>query len=596
MTLVQGMNLGDWIEDSRRVFSEQFKGLNRTRHQMIRLIDNPLHKFLRVEIINLETDDWIFGCNANDVTGVLRYCTQAVSLSHLAQHLPSLLGERTLFMLDLHKIKRKFPKWSHLILRFQPTSDAMKMIVDVHDPGDRRMEITMPKWYNYQSQQLLEDTVIGGSLYTLQIKGLEEVYQALQLDVVPRSCSKVNHHAVAKQCVPWTNGFDRHQFFTEAKVAPMYIYAAKDKPKGYNTSLLPVTVELHLDPNCRYRVSIKNSLSMTMARIVQHFSHWLPAHLVAVMFLVVKNQITVTPKNENFKCGSFASAALKCSPFFIITASRVFAKLVLFFKFLPPPESYDLSLTVAFIIHGSAVAILSLATAGAWGLICFYGNAAHKVLFKIIHMPLPTISSTVVNMIEKLPMAAGAFLISLSMASCGGVGTLLAVLVYFILLTKMYEDYLEEFVFKTAKLIAQKLFGGRRKTPRERTAAANAFQPNADDGEDRGNEETPQGAIEVARTTYSNRPEIENGEEAQEVDEEQEATDEHLNQMLRESLERYKEQEQKQNAERMAARVEYDSILEGLSELHFHLSLFFLLLISALLNLPTVVTWAKNYR
>lgn len=121
-----------------------------------------------------------------------------------------------------------------------------------------------------------------------------------------------------------------------------------------------------------------------MARIVQQFTHWIPAHLVAVMFLILKHQITVTPKDENFKCGNFYSAIIKCSPFFIITASRVFVKLVLFLKFLPPPESYEHSLLVSIIIHGTAVAVLALAKAAAWTSICFCGNTAHKILFKLV--------------------------------------------------------------------------------------------------------------------------------------------------------------------------------------------------------------------
>ena len=37
--------LDDWVEDSRRVFMEKFEyGLNRTRIQMIRLINIPQYK------------------------------------------------------------------------------------------------------------------------------------------------------------------------------------------------------------------------------------------------------------------------------------------------------------------------------------------------------------------------------------------------------------------------------------------------------------------------------------------------------------------------------------------------------------------------
>lgn len=45
------------------------------------------------------------------------------------------------------------------------------------------------------------------------------------------------------------------------------------------------------------------------------------------------------------------------------------------------------------------------------------------------------------------------------LASCGALPLICAVFVYFVLIAKMYEDYLEEFVFKTTKIIAEKLFG-----------------------------------------------------------------------------------------------------------------------------------------
>lgn len=43
-------------------------------------------------------------------------------------------------------------------------------------------------------------------------------------------------------------------------------------------------------------------------------------------------------------------------------------------------------------------------------------------------------------------------------------------------------------------------------------------------------------------------------------------------------------------------RVEFDGIHEGLSSLNFHLTLFLLLTMLALLNLPSVITWAKDYQ
>lgn len=42
-------------------------------------------------------------------------------------------------------------------------------------------------------------------------------------------------------------------------------------------------------------------------------------------------------------------------------------------------------------------------------------------------------------------------------------------------------------------------------------------------------------------------------------------------------------------------RAEYDAIPEGLSAINFHLTLFMFLILLTLLNIPSVITWAKNY-
>lgn len=150
----------------------------------------------------------------------------------------------------------------------------------------------------------------------------------------------------------------------------------------------------------------------------------------------------------------------------------------------------------------------------------------------------------------------------------------------------MYEDYLEEFVFNTAKLIAEKLFGRRRRPEPEQNETTDGT-PTVE--RDEPNIETPLDAQVVARRPNGEVPvDDEEGESKSDNEEE-------IDRMLRESLVRYKEQEEKTRAEKQAARKEYDSIQEGLSAINFHLSLCFLLLITTLLNLPTVITWAKNY-
>lgn len=60
--------------------------------------------------------------------------------------------------------------------------------------------------------------------------------------------------------------------------------------------------------------------------------------------------------------------------------------------------------------------------------------------------------------------------------------------------------------------------------------------------------------------------------------------------------ERQKIEDTKQDEERLAARIEYDDVPDGLSAIHFHMTIFLLLCVLALLNLPSVLVWARNYK
>lgn len=97
VTLIKSMDqIGEWVEDNRRVFFHQFKGgLNQTYVQMIPLnrfehyqVGNfhinqlqftiltehfSLQQFVNVEAINIDTDDWIFGCNAIEMHDYQKY-------------------------------------------------------------------------------------------------------------------------------------------------------------------------------------------------------------------------------------------------------------------------------------------------------------------------------------------------------------------------------------------------------------------------------------------------------------------------------------------------------------------------------------------
>lgn len=141
----------------------------------------------------------------------------------------------------------------------------------------------------------------------------------------------------------------------------------------------------------------------------------------------------------------------------MISASRLAVHVIQWSKTLPDPDHFKHSVIISIIIHGSALAILNLVTYGLWIAIALCGNVAYQFLYKLTQFPISF--GVVLPAIQKFPVTVGFVLISMACASCGGIALISALVIYFVLLSKMYEDYLEEFVFKTAAMITQKLFG-----------------------------------------------------------------------------------------------------------------------------------------
>lgn len=84
---------------------------------------------LHVEAVNLETDDWVFGCSATEIRGNQRFCSRAISLSHYVRKLPSKRFERKTLSLDLHKILEENPTWTHILLTALPTKEPVKISI-----------------------------------------------------------------------------------------------------------------------------------------------------------------------------------------------------------------------------------------------------------------------------------------------------------------------------------------------------------------------------------------------------------------------------------------------------------------------------------
>lgn len=308
----------------------------------------------------------------------------------------------------------------------------------------------MPKWYSFGWTAALHETDGRESTVRLHIAGLTETYQSLQIEVTSRStCTAPQRNIVARVCVPWSRaGFERFHYFGAAKVDDelFHLDVPVDRPHGYNTTKNPVRVQFYIDApaGCPVTIRVRNSFARTAANVVLLFGHWLPAHLCIVLLLVLKQQVTITPKSQPFKCARFMPSLLRSSSFFIITASRLFVKMIEWTKAMPPLDEYEHSMVVSVLMHGTAVALLllvggvSLTTtvrAGAvlWRRICMakwlcgcgIGDGCDVVVG----------AGTVWIALRNVPLAMGTIMLGLVLSTCGGLALVLACVFYLLIVS-----------------------------------------------------------------------------------------------------------------------------------------------------------------
>lgn len=140
----------------------------------------------------------------------------------------------------------------------------------------------------------------------------------------------------------------------------------------------------------------------TMKEIIRNYSIWLPSHIVAIILLAFKHQISITPPQKPLKIASWHSALLKCTPIFIVTgmqifknknlfifiigiillATRIFVKLPLWQPSLPQPDDILHSMFPSVFIHCTAFMLVIISTVLLWAVLISTGNIAHKILCK----------------------------------------------------------------------------------------------------------------------------------------------------------------------------------------------------------------------
>ncbi|XP_068159062.1 LOW QUALITY PROTEIN: GPI inositol-deacylase [Drosophila tropicalis] len=455
----------NWNEERRLVINKYFSnGLKAHFYDLISIKRPERYRKLSIEALSVDDDvHWLFGCAAEKLSNTeVVYCDKAIPLTHLVQRLPN--GDqdsRNVALLDLHNLVKTYRNWTHILVSLPSSNRRIGYNLDIYDPKERHVDISLPKWYAFGQRTAINETLQGTLHYRLRISNLIEPYQSLRVLVEPLQCLKPEYRVTTRICVPWAAGFERYQTLISPSDKPgLYVNVPIIIPPHYNTTINPVIVDLYLDPICRYRISYEYSYADALSRLVLEFSGWLPAHLACVLLIVLRKQVETFQVQGSFKSLKPYIGYLQYTSLLVVTACRILKKLILNTRLLPEPENLDYSINISIVIHCTAIGLSILASLVTWLSLTLYGNAFYRVALRVTRLSQAS-SNIMISIMTYLPITYGVLTIAMTLSTCSGIGLLLAFVFYFIMLSNAYKDYLEDYLWQKAANLVHMATGTR---------------------------------------------------------------------------------------------------------------------------------------
>nr|XP_022917205.1 GPI inositol-deacylase [Onthophagus taurus] len=549
---------GEWIEYLPRQYSiKLIEGTKNVKYYMIRLFHNPKHEMLSLMAINLKTIDWVYVCSASEIQGNSRVCSHGKHLSHLSLIAPSKRQKRRTFDINLHALQEKYPAFSHVIVKIPITSDPITLHVDIFENNQRRVEVKLPNQFmqrlTLKKQVIVEETIEKAIRYQLDFPKLTHIMQVFLLHVEPVKCHGNIYHTTATVVSPWS-GESYHHHFTEVDKDPLVLRLFASKP--YDNDNTGAYVQLTLDPECRYKISIEASISKQFAQFARYYSPFIFSSVASVTLLVLVYQLKGVCETQHFPM-FLTGLKLGAKPYYFLPIVKIASQILsipILLKIFPRPdwnviqhEGLNTFLT-PILLYLAAVGIVWVLSLFLMITLFVFESTIHKIVLKLISKTIQTPASWsdwVLSGFQKFPTLVAACLIAISTTTCGGLALALGCMFYFFKLTQISQDVIENIVKKLLKIVGvwiKQIF----KKSDSKTAITSSPVEKDNEQENDDNEDKP---------TTSDKKEDEN---------------EGIFLLLREVLEN--------------------------NELFFHFTMFSLWFLVTCINIPTTLTWAHNFK
>ncbi|XP_076290092.1 GPI inositol-deacylase [Lasioglossum baleicum] len=416
---------GEWIEDIRRQYTWSSKSLSKRTssiYLMIRLTGQPDE--LTIDTTNLESRDWLFACTASSIQGQSRVCTWGWNLTNRTLLLPDrLYRQRKIVDLNLNEVK--YPGVTHIVVRITPNDldEHVLVNVDLHSHETRYIPIkrNTPLLNTLLVRPKIKKSSIGDVRYYATI---DSNINVITTELIVSECTDAtqNIEAIVELYEPWSVGATQIQFFTEVDNGPKTM---KIQTNFKHSNVSP-HLKLTLNRACSYTFNIQEGGIIDQISVIVR-DRWYLLYTTIISLLLILLSIRVNQGREQL-------------PTIVVTV------------FL----SYYYGLMFECLV---ATGFLCVFTIGLCCSILFLASVAHGIAVRFLARAVAfstTWSDWLLGGLNQLPFVTAILVLSVIPATCGALAMLISVFLYFLNLTKMYEDFLEELFMAYVPLFRSK--------------------------------------------------------------------------------------------------------------------------------------------
>ncbi|XP_066603926.1 GPI inositol-deacylase [Prorops nasuta] len=421
---------GEWIENGRKQYTWNSSVINYRKpspiYLMIRL--DELIDHISIDTVNLKAKDWLFVCSVSAVRRQSRYCEWGWNLTNRTRLVPD-HQYRLRRTVDLSTNDLKvYKSISHILIRIPASEldDRVIINVDSYKKVDRTTSLKngISKLVLFENFDALKYNLIETSRGHIRyFINLHNIRNGITVELNHKVCStsfQQSTIAILELIEPWVSTISQIQSLTDtgekSKTFRLQtIYGFKNE-----TALLRITVSAGC--TCNFIIH-RNTIIDQLSCVIR--DRWPILYSVIISILLLTISITIDHKRSQ-------------KPTLIVT-------LALSIMFNTIIESFAV---ITFLC------ILSVLTCCA--VVCF-GSVARNITVRFLARAITfstTWSDWLLGGLNQLPFITTVIALSLASATCGALVMILTVILYFLKLTKMYEECLEELLMNSLQQFA----------------------------------------------------------------------------------------------------------------------------------------------